>query len=94
MHERKSSPRVERNVQKKKRACKMTITLNPCPFCKKEDNLEIVQNDHIPVEMMVMRTCDNSNYYAVRCENCGATGPIGSSLVETIELWNKANEPS
>lgn len=72
----------------------MTITLNPCPFCKKDCNLEITQNDRIPIEMAVIRTCNELDYYVVRCKNCGATGPIGLSLGETIELWNKANEPS
>lgn len=51
--------------------------IKPCPFCGRVGSLDM---------------WDEDGTYFIRCANsdfgCSATGPVGSSEKEAVELWN------
>ncbi len=53
------------------------MALKPCPFCLKKD-----------VVVVDFGNQDGNIEYAVCCQNCGATGPNGSSVKLASEMWN------
>lgn len=53
------------------------MRIKPCPFCGRVGSLFIGEEDGI----FFMR-CADSDF------GCCATGPIGSSEEEAVELWN------
>lgn len=56
--------------------------LKPCPFC----------------EGKTVSIYDYQNYYTlpyhwrVKCDKCGAEGPIADSKEEAIDAWNKRSD--
>ena len=51
------------------------MDIDNCPFCGGQEH------------MMIMSSLDN--YRWVTCKGCRAEGPIGNSVQEAKELWNK-----
>ena len=49
--------------------------LKPCPFCKYDDDLRVLEN--------------LNGLYCIRCMNCHAKGPQELTRQQAIDAWNK-----
>jgi hypothetical protein len=62
-------------------------TPEPCPFCASQNGVTVYPNDH--AEVGAQMGVPHLDVFYVRCDQCGADGPVCDSHNEAVQKWNR-----